>query len=61
VVYEERIIPQKTYVKKKIKQHGYCKICHEKVITTSKAGGLISPKRALLLASLKGISLSSLF
>jgi regulator of replication initiation timing len=31
VVYEERIIPQKTYVKKKIKQHGYCKICHEKI------------------------------
>ncbi len=26
------------------------------VITTSKAGGLISPKRALLLASLKGIT-----
>ena len=31
VVYEERIIPQKTYVKKKIKQHGYCNICHEKI------------------------------
>jgi len=31
VIYEERIIPQKTYVKKKIKQHGYCKICHEKI------------------------------
>ena len=31
VVYEERIIPQKTYVKKKIKQHGYCTICHEKI------------------------------
>jgi transposase len=31
VVYEERIIPQKTYVKKKIKQHGYCEICHEKI------------------------------
>jgi hypothetical protein len=31
VVYEERVIPQKTYVKKKIKQHGYCKLCHEKI------------------------------
>ena len=31
VVYEERIIPQKTYVTKKIKQHGYCNICHQKI------------------------------
>jgi transposase len=31
VVYEERIIPQKRYVKKKIRQHGYCNICHQKI------------------------------
>ena len=31
VVYEEKIIPQKTSVKKKIRQHGYCNICHEKI------------------------------
>ena len=31
VVSEERIIPQKTSVKKKIRQHGYCKICHKKI------------------------------
>jgi transposase len=31
VVYEERIIPQKRYVTKKIRQHGYCNVCHEKI------------------------------
>lgn len=31
MVYEERIIPQKRYVTKKIRQHGYCNVCHEKI------------------------------
>ncbi len=31
MVYEERIIPQKRYVTKKIRQHGYCNVCQEKI------------------------------